>query len=102
MQESNCQTLTVQPLGSTTPTTIAKASATTPLRVLLSNVGPVMIFVSTSVTDLQPQPTTSTYRVSPGQSPAFVLAPRQSLYAVGAAAGGLLSVTSSAALPAGA
>ena len=98
MQNSDFQTVTVQPIGSSTPTTLAKA-AQYPLRVLVSNVGPVLIFVATSVTDLTPRPTTATYRIFPGEEHAFVLAPKQSAYAVGAAVGGLMSIVSSEALP---
>jgi hypothetical protein len=98
MQNTDFQTVTVQPIGSTTPTTLAKA-ATVPLRVEVNNVGPVVIFVGASVTDLAPRPTTATYRVFPGETHVFVLAPREGAYAVGAATGGLMSVTSSEALP---
>lgn len=98
MQNTNFETYTVQPVGSTAPTTLAKA-ATHPLRVLLNNVGPVVIFISLTVNDLSPLPTTASYRVFPGEQHAFVLAPKQGLYAVGAAIGGLLSVSSSEALP---
>lgn len=99
MQLTSFETVTVQPVGSNTPTTLAKCPAHIPLRVLVSNVGPVLIFVSTSVNDLQPKPTTATFRIFPGDDKVFVLAPKQSLYAVGAAAGGLMSVSNSEALP---
>jgi hypothetical protein len=100
MQDSDFQTLTVQPIGSNTPTTLAKA-ATAPLRVLVNNVGPVVLFISKSVTDLAPRPTTASYRVLPGEEHVFVIMPKQSAYAVGAAVGGLVSVSQSEALPAG-
>jgi len=98
MQNSDFQTVTVQPIGSQTPTTLAKA-ATIPLRVLVNNVGPVVIFVATSVTDLSPLPTTATYRIFPGEQHVFVAAPKQGIYAVGAAIGALMSVSISEALP---
>lgn len=98
MQNTNFETLTVQPVGSATPTTIVK-SAKVPLRVLVNNVGPVVIFVSAAVTDLTPQPTTATFRLFPGQSQSFVAAPKQGVYCVGAAVGGLLSISTSEALP---
>jgi hypothetical protein len=100
MQNTNFETYTVQPIGSQSPTTLAKA-AKHPLRLLVSNVGPVVIFVSLTTTDLFPTPTTASYRVFPGEQHSFVLAPRQGVYAVGAAVGGLLSVTASEALPLG-
>lgn len=99
MQNTNFETFTIQPVGSTAPTTLAKAASTHPIRVLLNNVGPVVVFISLTVTDLSPLPTTASYRVFPGEQHAFVLAPKQGLYAVGAAIGGLLSVSSSEALP---
>lgn len=98
MQNTSFETFSVQAVGSPSPTTLAKA-ATHPLRVLINNVGPVMIFISLNTTDLQPAPTMQTYRVFPGQQHALVLAPKQGLHAVGVAAGGLMSVTSSEALP---
>jgi hypothetical protein len=98
MQNTNFETYTVQAVG-TQPTTIAKAASTKPLRVLVNNVGPVLIFVSLTTTDLFPAPTTASYRVFPGEQHAFVLAPKQGLYAVGAAVSGLLSVSASEALP---
>jgi hypothetical protein len=100
MQNTTFETFNVQPVGSNTPTTLAKA-ATHPLRVLVNNVGPVTIFVSLNTTDLQPTPSMQTYRVFPGQQHALVLAPKQGLHAVGVAAGGLMSVTASEALPVG-
>lgn len=98
MQLTNFETFTIQPIGSTAPTTLTKA-ATRPLRVLVSNVGAVVIFVSLTVNDLSPQPTTASYRVFQGEQHAFVVAPKQGLYAVGAASGGLMSVSASEALP---
>ena len=98
MQNTNFETFTVQPIGTNNPTTLAKA-ATHPLRILCNNVGAVVLFVSLTTTDLSPVPTTASYRIFPGEQHAFVLAPKQGLYAVGAAVGGLLSVTSSEALP---
>lgn len=98
MQNTNFETYTVTPIGGN-PTTIGKASDKHPIRVLCNNVGPVVIFVSLTTADLQPAPTTASFRIFPGEQPSFVLAPKQGLYAVGAAVGGLLSVSASEALP---
>lgn len=98
MQNTNFETFTVQPVGTNNPTTLAKA-ATHPLRILVNNVGAVVIFISLTTTDLSPIPSTASYRVFPGEQHAFVLAPKQGLYAVGVAIGGLMSVSSSEALP---
>jgi hypothetical protein len=98
MQNSDFQTVTVQPVGSSTPTTLAKA-AKVPLRVLVNNVGPVVVFVAQTVSDLAPLPSTATYRIFPGEQHSFIAAPKQGIFAVGAAVGGLLSVSTSEALP---
>jgi hypothetical protein len=98
MQNSRFQTITVLPVGSTTPTTLAKA-AKHPLRVVVSNVGPVVVFIAATVTDLTPTPSTSTYRLFPGEATVLVAAPQEGFYVVGAAIGGLVSVATSEALP---
>jgi len=97
MQNTSFTTVVVEPLGSTTPTTIVK-SAIVPMRALISNVGPVMVWVGDDVTDLTP-PGLDTYRIFPGEQHVFVLTSTQSLYALGAAVGGLLSVSLSEAIP---
>lgn len=98
MQLTRFETVTVQPIGSSTPTTLVK-SAKVPLRLLINNVGPVVVFIAATVTDLFPQPSTATYRIFPGQQHAIIAAPGEGVYAVGAAVGGLVSVTASEALP---
>ncbi len=98
MQNTRFETVTVQPVGSSTPTTLVK-SAKVPLRLLVNNVGAVVIFVAATVTDLSPLPSTATYRIFPGQQHSLIAAPGQGIYAIGAAAGGLVSVTTSEALP---
>jgi hypothetical protein len=98
MQNSRFQTLTVLPVGSPTPTTIVKA-AQHPMRAVVSNVGPVLVFIAATVTDLTPLPSTATYRLFPGEQTVLVASPREGFYVVGAAVGGLLSVATSEALP---
>jgi len=98
MQNTQFQTITVQPVGSTTPTTLAKG-AKHPIRVVVSNVGPTLVFIAATVTDLAPRPSTSTYRLFPGEQTVFIAAPGEGFYAVSAAVGGLLSISSSEALP---
>jgi hypothetical protein len=98
MQNTSFQTITVQPLGSTTPTTLVK-SAKHPLRAVVSNVGPTLIFIAQTTTDLAPTPSTSTYRLFPGEQTVLVAAPKEGFYAVSAAVGGLLSISISEALP---
>ncbi len=98
MQNTNLQTYNVPAVGTVNPATLAKA-AKVPCRVVISNVGPVVLFVSDATADLMPVPSTAVYRIFPGEAPSLVLAPKQSFYAVGAAAGGLASVAISDALP---
>lgn len=98
MQNTSFITLVVEPQGSTTPTTVIKA-AIVPMRVLVSNVGPVMIWVSAEVTDLTPAPSSSTFRIFAGEQFVFVVSSTQSIYALAAGAGGLISVSLSEAIP---
>jgi hypothetical protein len=98
MKDSDYKTLNVNQIGSKDATTLVSA-ALVPLRVLVTNVGPVMIFVSKASNDVAPTPTTASYRVFPGDDKVFVIAAKQSLYAIGAGLGGLMSVTHSEALP---
>jgi len=98
MQKTKFQTVTVQPVGSQTPTTLVKA-AQVPLRALVVNVSAVVVFIAETVTDLSPLPSTATYRLFPGEQTVLVAAPKEGFYAVCAAAGGLVSVTTSEALP---
>lgn len=98
MQNTQFQTITILPVGSTTPTTLAKA-AKHPIRAVVQNVGPVVVFIAATVSDLTPLPSTATYRLFPGDQTVLVAAPKEGFYAVGAAVGGLLSVSTSEALP---
>lgn len=98
MKDSTYVTLDIAAIGAVDATTIAKA-ADIPLRVLMSNESPVVIFISKSPGDVAPTPTTSSYRIYPGRDKVFIIAPKQTLYAIGAGTGGLLSVSTSEALP---
>ena len=98
MQNTKFQTITVLPIGSPTPTTLVKA-AQQPIRAQVNNVGAVLVFVAATVTDLVPAPSTATYRLFPGESAVFIAAPREGFFVVGAAVGGLVSVSTSEALP---
>lgn len=98
MKDSTYETLVVNALGNANSTTLAKA-ADVPLRVLVSNVGAVVIFLAKSASDVAPRPTTASFRLFPSQDKVFVLAPGQALYAIGVGLGGQLSVSTSEALP---
>lgn len=71
------------------------------VRVLLRNIGPVDIVVGATPAAVAGQAigANSNYRLPTGQSDAFVLRPRQALYAVGVGAVARVSYSASAALP---
>jgi len=87
------------PVGDSTaanPSPIAKATKV-PVRAAVRNTGGGIVFVGYATTDVSPV-TSQSYRLPPGESEVFILAPYQSLY-VSAAGGSIVSVTVSDALP---
>jgi hypothetical protein len=98
MKDSEYQTLNVTVIGSKDPTTLAKA-ADVPLRVLVSNIGAVVVFIAKSSGDVAPRPTTASLRLFPNREEIYIIAPKQSLYATCAGLGGRISVSTSEALP---
>jgi len=93
-------TITVPAVGTTTPGIVATA-ATAPLRVLVRNAGPVLVFLAHTTENLANPggPSTGVYRLPAADSDIFVLAPGQSMYAVSAGVGGLLTIAASEAFP---
>jgi hypothetical protein len=71
------------------------------MRVQIRNVGAVLAFLGMSSGDVAGPggPTPETYRLPAGAVDIFVIAPQQKIYSVGAAAGALLSVAMSEAIP---
>jgi hypothetical protein len=99
-QDMKTSTLTVQPIGTTNPTSLANA-ALVPLRVLVRNVGPVTIFIAVNTVDLlTPTPGVASYLLVPGEEDVFIINTKQVLLAVGTGPGGFASVAISDALPA--
>jgi hypothetical protein len=99
MQSSQLNSLTISPVGSRNPATVAKA-ATVPLRVVVTNVGPVIILLAHEDGTLINAPAfASTYQLLPGKELTVVLVPRQGLFAAGIGAGGQLSAAISEAIP---
>lgn len=102
MQGTHIDTILIPVIGaSNTPGPIAKAS-NLPIRVLVENTSAALVFLSTDVENLSSTstgPTTGTYRLPSNVSRVFVLAPKQSLYAITAGAGAYVSVAISEALP---
>ena len=95
-------TVTVSGAGTPRASAIGIARGTkVHVRVLVRNVSAVQIFLggdaqSTLTVD---GPGSTTYQLDPDDSEVFVLAPGQTMYAIGAAAGGAVSVSVSDALP---
>lgn len=87
----------VDPLG------IARAPNDRPARALVRNVGGAVAFLGgTRENVLGPSgPASSTFQLFPATSEVFVLAPGQTLYAVGAGVGTTVSVSLSDAIPIG-
>lgn len=101
MQPSNVQTLSVPTIGSANPSRLVQAGQV-PMRVLVRNVGPSVIFISHDVTDLANTSSLgASYQLPAGQSDVFVLAPQQSIIAASQGAGGLVSIAVSEAVPVG-
>lgn len=86
-------------LGTQNPVSIAKAMRQH-LRVFVANVGAGIAFVSDNPQALVPsagaQPSNQSCRIPANREATFVLAPGQTMYAIG---GTLISVTTNAALP---
>ena len=100
MKKSHMNTITVPAVGTTTPGIVATAAGA-PLRVLIRNVGPVLVFLAHETENLANPggPSTGVYRLPAADSDTFVLAPHQSVYAVSAGVGGLLTIAGSEAYP---
>lgn len=102
MQNTTFQTYQIAASGpSIIPTLLARAQKGIAMRVLVRNVGGVLMFIGGNPEDVAGPdgPVTATYRLPPGQEDVFILAPEQTLYAVAAGGGGLGSVSYSEAIP---
>lgn len=70
------------------------------LRVLIRNTGQSDVFLGFTTAAVVGNPgTQATYRLPAGQADAFVIAPRQTIYATSVGAGGRVSFSVSQALP---
>jgi hypothetical protein len=99
MEPSSSYTVSVQPIGTSAPTVIAKAGLK-PCRVEMTNVGPILLYASVEVQEVSTNPPgASTYRVLPNANRVEVLAPKQTLYGVCPGVGGSVSVFLSEAIP---
>lgn len=101
MNASIVQTLSVPEIGSPSPSRLYQAGAM-PMRCVVRNVGGVVIIISHDVADLASANSLgATYQLPAGQADVFVLAPKQSIFAVSQGAGGSVSVAVSEAVPVG-
>jgi len=101
MQASRMVTIQVPAAGATAqPISLATAGAV-PLRVLVRNIGPTLLFLGHASGDVAGPggPTPETFRLPIGAEDIFVLVPKQVLYVVGAGVGGLVCAAVSEALP---
>lgn len=96
--QSSMVTITVPSAGDPSPGILATAT-NVPMRVVVNNVGGTLLILSHDATNLTTQPALAgTFQLLVGQKETFVLAPKQSLFAVGQGTGGQASVAKSVAL----
>jgi hypothetical protein len=94
------QTVSVPILGAVNPSRLVQAPNNSPFRVLVRNVGGVLIYLAFENEDLSSiSAVGGVYQLPPGQSDAFVLAPSQSIFAAANGGNGLASVAVSEAIP---
>jgi hypothetical protein len=99
---SNSTFQTIYPPGSgvnVKPTVIARA-VDAPLRALVDNIGPVIVYLAYTIGDVAAAegPTPTTYQLLAGESRVFILAPKQQIFCVGATAGATLCIATSDAV----
>lgn len=96
--ESMMNTITVPTAGDPSPAILGTAT-NVPMRLVVNNIGGTLVILSHTSTQLSQQPALAgTFQLLVGQSNTFVLAPKQSLFAVGQGAGAQVSVAASLAL----
>lgn len=100
MRPSRVGTITVPGVSTNQPVGFV-AAAERPLRVICRNVGGTLLRLSFESASLGAAGanTVDHFQLPGGQSEVFILAPRQTLYVVGAGGGGFLSYAASEAYP---
>lgn len=99
MQASQVNSLSIPIVGSQNPATLFKAAGA-PMRVVVRNTGPNLLFIAHDIGVLQAAPAfAGTYRLLAGLSETFVLAPGQGLFAACVGLAGQASIAASEALP---
>ncbi len=101
MQETRFYTITVPASNSNVAPAVVTTATDRPIRVLMRNTGPVPVFVAGSSSDLQVAggAVSAVYRLPPGLSDTFVIAPKQTLYVAGVGVGSEVCVSVSEAYP---
>lgn len=102
MRDSTLNTLSITglPLTATARPSLLAVASDVAARVVVRNVGPVLVFLAFDVNALSNAegPSSGVFQLQPNASEVFVLAPKQRLVAVGVAGGGKLSIAQSEAL----
>ncbi|MGH7176519.1 MAG: hypothetical protein ACREJC_03975 [Tepidisphaeraceae bacterium] len=99
MQPSQLNSLVLPIQGSQSPATLMKAAGV-PLRVVVRNFGPGNALLSFDAGTLSSVPVfANTWSLPIDREDTFVLAPHQTLYAVGIGAGCVVSIAASEAIP---
>jgi hypothetical protein len=101
VRNSIVNTVSVPIAGSTNPATLYLA-ADKPMRMLVRNTGPNLVFLSfesSTLVNNEVAGVAGTYQLPPLMSDTFVLAPKQGMYAVGFGGGSQVSMAVSEAIP---
>jgi hypothetical protein len=101
VRPSLVNTVAVPLAGSQNPATLYIAT-TQPLRLLVRNTGPNLVFLAHNASDLTANANNgiiAAYQLPAGYADVFVLAPKQGMYAVGFGGGSQVSIAVSEALP---
>lgn len=100
-QPSRLATINVPIVGANNPALLTRAPKGKVVRVLVRNVGGVLVFLTHEANDLATlsNAASAAYRLPPGQTDVFVLMPEQSLFAAGQGAQSLVCIAVSEAIP---
>jgi hypothetical protein len=97
---ANTKTVTVNAVGTASPSRLASATVRGPVRAMVRNNGPGGVFISYSANALiSSQSVLDSYFLPADRSDVFVLEPNDVLYCAGVGAGGSVSVAASKAFP---
>jgi len=101
MRASVLKTISVPASGTERPAVVVIAAGL-PLRIMIRNVGPSLLFLSHQASSIQGSTgfaASEVYQLPVGVSEVFVLAPKQGIYAVSQGAGGRACYAASEAIP---